>query len=777
MIKGLQPRQKSPDEAMSLSGFPHGLNTVQPADRIAPTELSECVNWMLKKGGTLSTRPCVAAHSTVATTGNAAVKTIATANIGGTLYTLLTDANHKLYYMDANLAPQLIGTLEGEASIMSYNGVALLLDGSYIKYLDGVSAIKIAYDSGGGLTGLQFDNLSLSNDTFLALGNGTNERVGQKFTSQAWTSGYTIPLTAFSVYLSKVLTPTGTITIKLRKVADDSILASKTLTTCAAVSGTASKFTAYFTASDITTQMSPSIAYYISVEYAGGDAANYIKVHTHTESSAGLAYHYAAAAWTADATHNCLCSVSPGRPPKGKFAAIWNKRPWVHGDPDKAGALWYGNLSHLDWSTTDGGGYLPIIDDDSNNFEVGAIASFYGNLYVFGTQAQPYLVKISGANPSEYVQETAFQKPWTTSKLLASAMNDLWYAGNEGVSPLSGVQEYGDLRTFFASDSVLDRLDSYWSTATAFAAYFPESGQYWLIMPSYHRILVCHTKQATQGPDGGTRYPWVEYEFYRDNFSTGYTWAQHYPGYYLTKDPVWGGFGDPILGGADPELTGKPDFITIDGKVITEGVAGSLGDHQWSYGLDPTGMFNTVYLRDDTAAPGTYNGAEVRSILLPTCLVQCGDFFLMGGSDGFVYKMDLDEYKDMSTHQITPVMSTAYMEVMMTHANFSEMQALISSKTGGRATYNFFTDGAYLTPSATKDIALGLRDNLTVYDMTMDVEDAYFSVETSGADNPPLFDHLNFNARSVMVRIDGVIISGSPIFNSGIILKHRRLGH
>ena len=136
-------------------------------------------------------------------------------------------------------------------------------------------------------------------------------------------------------------------------------------------------------------------------------------------------------------------------------------------------------------------------------------------------------MKISGASPSAYVQSLMFQRPWTTHQTLVNATNDLWYGTSEGIAPLSGVQEYGDLRTFFASDPVFDRIEDYWSTSTAFAEYYPKDGQYWLVMPTYHRVLAAHTKLAVAGPERvGIRYPWCEYEFYRAELtSSTYKWV------------------------------------------------------------------------------------------------------------------------------------------------------------------------------------------------------------------------------------------------------------
>ena len=214
------PGGGSADQVLAFSGFAHGLNTYVPADRIASTEVSELVNWSIRRGGSVVTRAPLCKYSTVATTSSSSVKTIAEVNIGGTRRTLLVDDNDRLYYLDGDLEPVLIGTLEGAAEIMTFNGVALVMDGSYLKYLDGVTTVKIAYDAGSGTSAFQFDHSALTNDAFLAVGNGTNLGVAQKFTTQAWTAGYTIPPVTVTAYLSENgSAPAGAITCKIRSFA------------------------------------------------------------------------------------------------------------------------------------------------------------------------------------------------------------------------------------------------------------------------------------------------------------------------------------------------------------------------------------------------------------------------------------------------------------------------------------------------------------------------------------------------------------------------------
>ena len=848
-LKSIANVRHSPaqNEVLSFAGFPHGLNTSLPADRIALTEASKLVNWTIEKDGTLVSRTAISKYTTEATDSNSPVKEITDIVVDGGAVRFLVDGNYKLYLIELPGTTLFgVATFEGATTIIAYNNGAVFLDGGYIKtYNVGWdSHFRIAYDAGSGTTGFQFDKTALSQDSTLALGNGTNVRVAQKFTTQAWTAGWTIPAITCSVYLDKTGSPTGNILMVLRNITTGAVMATKTLCTAAKLTdGTAAEFSASFDAGDTTTEMSPETAYYMSLEYElgakkaitaitkanpgvvasvghglsvddvvyfsgltqmtelnetyqtitavgdvnhfsindtsgyvaaettggncgqlAGNTASYVNVHCHDVTSGGGAYHYAAGAYAADATKDCVMSVSPGRPPKAAFGCIWNKRLHVAGDPDNPGQVWYCNLSPVDWSTADGGGYFTTIDSDANNFDVGGLIPFFGDLYIFGKENQPYLVKVSGVSPDVYVQELAFQNPWTTHKALVSSVNDIWYAGSGGVSSLSGVQSYGDLRTFFASDPVFDRIKTHWDTDTAILGYYPQDGQIWLIMPTYHRVLVCNTKSPTQGPDGNLRYPWMEYEFYLHNLTDTdtYKWTKSASGtneYYVT-----------LAAGTDPGFDAQPDFITLEGVLITEGTAGSLDDHYWDYKDNDTLGYSTVYFRDDTGDPDT-SGVDIRTILLPTCLSNVSGTFYLGASDGYVYKIDADEYKDLGSIQIDPKLNTAYLEIPFSSAQFTKVQVLASSLAGGTITLNYYTNGYFATASS-QTLNMSLRDNMLVDDATMDVDDILSYVDS---DIVPLFEYVNFNARSLMVSIDGVAIAGYPMNLNGLLLKYRRL--
>ena len=758
------PRQVSPAQPIKFNGWPLGLNTILPASQISKGELSECLNFKVNRGGQLETRAPFTKHTSAATTSNSPVKRFAILPIGGTEYELLIDDNDRLYYSNAG-TPTLIGTLEANAQLIAFKGVVLVLDGSYIKYLDGVSSVKIAYDDGTGTSGYQFNNRTGDDDTHTDLGNGTITRVASKFTSQAWDSGYTIPLTKVFVSLQRAGNGyTGTdnvdVDVHVRKVSDNSSIGNVTLVSAPLATNlpaTLTEFEATFAAGDL----DPNTAYYCSVEYNNGDATHHVEVHASTVASGGVGYNYDGS-WNAETTKDPLIGLKPGMPPKGAFGEVHDGRPFIAGDPDNLGYVWFGNLTYLDWSTNNGGGYIGAVDDDANGYEVGALKSIYEDLYIFGTQEQPYLAKLSGAAPSYWEINALYQRTWTTQELLADTLNDLWFASENGIDALSGVQEYGDLRGWSYSEQIFDRIRDYFVSTTAMAAYNPKDGQYMLYMPTHPRIVVVHVKNPVPDQTGSiprVRYPISEYEITLDILtdSDTYKWTASGSGtneYYLTT-----------AAGGDPSFDCQPDFIKLDGIKLAEGTVGSLNDHEWDYGDNDGLGYSTVYVRDDSGDPDA-SGVDIRTILAPSCIAEAKDDIYVGGNDGYVYKLDRSDYKDMSEHQIWFDARTIYTRTAFGDINLVHQAVDVAGEYGGLATLKVYANDQILSSTEEYSYSLVLDDRLILSDLTgVDVEDAYFSVEPAAT---YLHNVMNIICRSFQAQVTNIYLSGAPVYINSI---------
>jgi len=655
-----------PTAVVSVGPFPLGLNTVQAANELADGEASALLNMKLNPMGGLETRAGLSRYTAAALTNppvyiaNFPLLGEATGAFG--LFTdtsdveweptssvewvveypsstesdelIVTKSDNKLYYLDGTRTPVLAGTLLGEATILPFGNYALLLDGSYVKYWDRANGvIKLCYDDGTGSRGYQHSGLGLTADTGIALYNGGNTKAGVRFVTQSWDNGYTIPVTTVEIYMKSSGSPTGDIGCEIYTDAGALVATSDTTVDSSTLGATAEKLSFSFSSGDL----DPSTAYWAVATYSSGDSSNYVQVECENVGSNGDGKYYDGS-WNDDTTKAVLAGVKPGRPPKAKFGIVSEGRVYLAGDGNNPGWVWYSNVGDcFDWSTSNGGGYVGAVDENANNFPVGAITAQYGEVYVFGQQDQPYLCKLTGDEPQDFSLPPVYQKISSTHKTCLNIINDIWFGSSDGVNNITGVLQYGDLRTFHESDPVKNLITSYWDNSEAFAGYFGDTGQYFLKLPNYLRVLVAHTKSPIREKTGRVRYPWVEYLFVGLGLTSDtYRWTASGSGtneYYCE-----------LAGGGDPSLS-EPAGLILGESVLTSGTLGSLSDHAWAYGDNDSLGYSTVYIRDDSGDPDT-SGVTIRTVLEPTCFAAFSGRFYIGFDDGYVYYLDDDVVQD-----------------------------------------------------------------------------------------------------------------------------------
>jgi hypothetical protein len=491
------PFQDVEREMMSFQRFPLGENTSVPAFQLDPKELAYCIDFKMNPGGRLESRPRFKAHTTVAAA--AAIYDIVSANIGGTDYVIIS-AGTKIYYLNGSLVPTEIGTVAGPSKLIPYNNTCLICDGGYLKYIKSITEIDLAYDD-GDYDGAIYNNATGYQDDSTTESVGGVERVAAKFTTPNYGTGITMPPTRVAVVVQE--TTTADITIKIRKVSDDSVVATKDYDRPIS-SSAPEEIEVTFDAGDITAELAASTDYYVSVE---GDG---FKVFQSTVVSGGVLYTYDGSTWTNTATADPCITVWPGLPPKAEDGIIFNDSPFIK-DPDEPGRLYFGNQTHLDWSTTNEAGWLGVLDEGKNSYPVGALGVLYDSLVIIGTEEHPFVAMLTGYDPSDYQITSMFQSLWSTPGLVQNTNNEFWCGSQDGVTTLSGVEEYGDLRTQPVSDSIKDAFEN-WSSS-AISGYYPYDGQYWLFFPDAPTYIhVCHVKQPIRDNDGIVRFPWVRYK-------------------------------------------------------------------------------------------------------------------------------------------------------------------------------------------------------------------------------------------------------------------------
>jgi len=650
-----QPKRKKPEGAIQLQGFPLGENTSVPPSQLTQKELASCIDCKIKQGGRLESREAIVKYTSA---GIGSIVDMESVSLDGTNYELVSDGDNKIYYLNntggSTVTPVQIGTAAtaGTSYFISYNDVALICDGSYLKYCDDTTEIKMAYDAGTG--GTMFDNYSGDFDGAVTI---TTAGAGCTFTTPNWDAGYTIPST--EVFFHGIQSTSGTASIDSVDIWDVSGSAAVATTGFTADIPTASEDFLDVGYTSVIAELEPNKEYYALIK-----GENFDLSYTDVPSGGKMI----TAGGTPDTTKNPIMRVHPGLPPKAVFGDVSGNRPWIK-NPDEPGRAYFGNLTHLDWSTPNGGGYVGVVDENANSFEIGGIADLFGTPYFYGTEAHPYICKLTGSIPSEYSLPLLFQRTWTTQRTLVNANNDLWNMSATGVDNLNGVQEFGDLRTYTASDPIKDRL-KYWDTDTAFAGYHARDGQYWLYMPEFNYINVCHTKYPIRMETGEVRYPWSRY---------------------------------------------TPPAI-------------------------------------------------------PTQFKEVGNNFLMGSSDGFVYKLDSTEYKDLATDHIHPSFKTARIEIPFRTVDLIRIQFIGASRAGSQFNLDIYKNGNSSKSVNTWEVLFPMSDSLTVDELIMDIGDMLFSIDP---EQTPLYFRINVNVRSFQIECSQIHIAGYPVFFDGVLVNYR----
>jgi hypothetical protein len=462
-------------------GFAHGLRTSVPPSMLLPTELAECINFQINRGGQLQTRPGM--HK-LNTTALGKIISLASCKIDDTVYRFAQDDDYIIYSIDSEGVATEIGTAEGEANIIGYGDYAMVADGGYLKYIDDTETLKLAWDDGDGYDATFFNNLDDDVDGQLNYTAAKTDQV--TFTTPSWPSGYTIALTRIEVKIAKA--GTGAVpTFTVYRSSDDEVMASGEVTVSLAPDP--GDYVDVSLTSVI--PLSPETEYYIRMATPAYNGTNYVIWYT-TDSVP-------------------VCAVSPGLPPKASNLLVHDRRLWAYGDSDNLGTLYFNNFAPFDWSTPSQAGYITTIDSNKTSYPIGAVISYFGVLYVYGTEEWPYLLKLG--EDSTFFLTDLKQPLWTTPKKLTNIINDIWSLNSGGVSSISGVNLYGDIRTFSESFAIDDQIEYHWSDE-AFVGYYKDRGQFWVVVGG--RIFVAHTKAKALVNNmevTRVRYPWSEYTF------------------------------------------------------------------------------------------------------------------------------------------------------------------------------------------------------------------------------------------------------------------------
>lgn len=494
-FKQLAGSARAPAEMQSqaFSGFAQGLNTSVPATMIDEKELAECVNFQINRGGQLQSRPGMRKLNNISL---GKIVSLASCSIGKVKVKLAQTADFNIHQVNDDGSSVTLGQVEGLAEIINYGGCVVIADGSYLKYIDESMTIKMVRDDEAPLVTNDWDyDYEYPLSTAAAF-----ESTRLQLNTPSWSCSAGLEITKVQLKLKKVGTLSSshvvTVYLEIENGAGwDSVGSGVLPGAGAAVEVVAGWYDINISGIGMVFY-EPSKTYRIRVHMASGfDVSNHL---IWMGENMGVSGNY-----------NLGGRLNPNLPPKAGSVASHDHRLWAYHDPDNPGYIHFNNYALHDWSTIGQAGYITAMDSDKDTFEPGALASYYGSLFVYGTEETPYLLRLTGSNGNDFILSDLSQPIWSKPRMVVDILNDLWSLSSSGIASMTGVNMYGDVRTYSESFAIDNQVRGLWST-DAFTGYFNERGQVWVSLGS--KVFVAHTKAPTQGTNR-VRYPWSEFIF------------------------------------------------------------------------------------------------------------------------------------------------------------------------------------------------------------------------------------------------------------------------
>ena len=692
----------------------------------------------------------------------------------------------------------------------------IVADGSYLKQFDGTS-LELCYDHGGTMLS---STEGYSSATKLYTGSVT--RAGQKFTTPSWDSGYTVPSTKATFWLSKVGNPTGTLVCKVRTVSGDTEVATSATMTADDLQTGGQEETFTLTSS---TDLEPSTAYYVVIEYsdAGSSVSHCVQVHYTTDTAASGNYATYNGSWS-DVSGDCYLKFYPALPPKASMLAVrYNRllcdnqstgqRNWFHesnvNDPNQ-------------WSGT-GASYL-ICEQGT---EITCIKNYYDVLLIhLGGEGYKSVLKYAGSSLSAGAVSTVMRGVAAINQDVAHNIgNDFVFLSDSGVISLGTWEAYGDLEQAIVSDKVADLVNENVSTSR-FAGFCVSEQQYWLEYgESTGKVLVFDNKLKV----------WTQYRFglagfqptnllpYSEDFSAptyvqnnvnlvssvavdpdGGNTAHQFSGASATSANNWLRYGDEIGVTPDTQYTlsvhvknvDATEFrlaawdVTNNALIGTKDVFGEIGTGSFvrvSYSFTtPSGcgevyVYPAAYL--DSGGDAIVWGAQVElgssvndyvqtsgspasgsSTVLPTCFATWGGDIYIGGEDGHCWKLNNKTpvyYDGDSANEYDARLKFGATNLKTSQQkHFRFITSKVYSKLGGEYVLSLYKDLS-ASPFWTQTVSIPITPSLLTSEATMLTSDADYP--TGAASSTYSTHRPNFRCKSVQIGIESVNAAASPV--------------
>ncbi|MDQ6963942.1 MAG: hypothetical protein Q9M13_03370, partial [Mariprofundales bacterium] len=339
--------------------------------------------------------------------------------------------------------------------------------------------------------------------------------------------------------------------------------------------------------------------------------------------------------------------------------------------------------------------------------------------------------------------------------------NDVWFADDDSVWALSGVQEYGDVRAIDVAMSVSNWLSQ---SPVREIEYYPELGV--IVVLTQDKVLVVNTKAPVPDQMGTLLvYPWSQWEFYKHDLADAASWEWHQSSagstiYYLTGPS-----------GADPGIT-QPEAVRADNLLLSQVTTMSeLTRWTWFFGDADALGFNTIYLDAGDVPTDVY--MNINTVLHPSALTaDTSSLIFSSGME--VYRMDRDAHLDNGVVDLLATARTSLAPIPSRTGLIRKVRHDLASRKGAKIILDVYRNSSWLTPADSVALYIPLRDDVTVDEMgdvPVDDANAILSAEGQGAYRVLT----NVHAFSVSAQLRLVSAMSPGVMLQSIIIGYRPL--
>jgi hypothetical protein len=406
-----------------------------------------------------------------------------------------------VYRLDSGNAPVLVGSVASAPFLIGYRGLVVVLDGGLAKAADPDKAFEysVLYD----VDGYMWNWLGDDKDGHWSLHAGGTTRAGLKALTASWEPG-TIPVNTVKAYLSKEGEPTGNYIFKAFS-ADGATLLGSAEFDAEELPSEPLQVTAELTPSGSGLSVGPETMRYYVVEYDGGDADNYVKLH-YAEAGGGAGVTWDGSAWSADGAKNPVMAVGAGLPPElGICGGCKNERLVIGSSDGKA--YYCDNNDPYSWGAKayKGGaaGWIGVGRHEGG--AVNAVVAMFDDLFLSKSGDQA-IYRLTGSTPGadgDWALPKITGHEGALAGLTMQAVGDNILYLDEEVLGIEGIEGFGDVRRFPKSKDISDLIQAF-KSPDAFSVYNRTHDQYWLHLPGLDYTLIYHIL-----PQAWTMYRWA----------------------------------------------------------------------------------------------------------------------------------------------------------------------------------------------------------------------------------------------------------------------------